>query len=87
MYNANLTVPAQGHKYCNVTAVGVIPVRGNELLFINIFINLLWYQEKSATLSSATQHAMPLKLGEILVTECLNTTYPYQQRRFNKNLD
>ena len=49
----------------NATVIGSMPTRGNELLFLNIFISSLWYQDKS-----------PEKIGGKWETECLNTRFP-----------
>ena len=36
--------------HCNATVVCSIPTRGNELLFINIFIISLWYQGNASAM-------------------------------------
>ena len=57
--------------------MGSIPTLGNKIFtYIYIFISTLWCRGKSATLSSATRHAMPLELGEKWETVCLNTRFP-----------
>ena len=48
-------IVAQKHMSVTVTVVGSIPIRANELLFINIFhTSSLWHQDKSPALSSVT---------------------------------
>ena len=37
--------------------VGLIPTRGNELLFINICISLLWHQDKSPSTRRCFRHS------------------------------
>ena len=54
--------------------MGSIAIQGNELLFINIFILSLWYQDKSTVLSSATHRALPqIQSGE---RSALTTRFP-----------
>ena len=74
---------------CNTTVVGSISTRGNELLFLNIFISSFQCLGKSP-LSSATQHAMPRKtrqkvgngvsqrLGSLCLPCCMRDT-PYHK--------
>ena len=69
-------VVAQGTSVSKATAVSSFPIRGNGLLYINIFIYSLWYQGKSAALSSALRNALPRKFGGKWGTECLNTRFP-----------
>ena len=54
-----------GAQGCDCTVVDSIPTRGNELLFINIFISSLWRQGKSPALNFTKQYARKnrLKVG------------------------
>ena len=44
---------------------------------MNILIFFVLVAEKSAALSTATQHAMPPEFGGKWGTECLNSRFPY----------
>ena len=59
-----------------VMVVGLIPRRGYELLFINIFIIFTLVTRQRGSLSSATQHTMSLKFGGKWGTERLNNRVP-----------
>ena len=57
---------------CNATVVGSIQTRGNELLFLNIFISLPGTQAKAWRLVTQCLEKFSGKWG----TECLNTVSP-----------
>ena len=49
---------------CDATVVGLILIRKNKLLFVNIVISSLFHQGNSSVLSSAIEHAMLANFGE-----------------------
>ena len=66
---------AQGFE-CNATVVGSIPIRENELLFINILIFSLWHSGKSPQMSSPIKTQCLEKYGGKWEMECVNTRFP-----------
>ena len=74
--NLEAAVVAQGHKSVTVTnGCGFDPHSRKRNIYLYLYFFALVLR-KRAVLSSATQHAMPPKIGGKWGTECLNNRFP-----------
>ena len=79
-------VIALQHKRATVSATTMGSILLEEMNYYLLIFSFLGFGNKSNTVSSATQHAMPRKFDGMWGTECLNTKSPLPYTGYSMNL-